>query len=146
MTIAANLLVEGTFTLNGSASLSIGPIVIDYNGAGNAVFVGTGSSLTINGDFTVKKGDMSVAGSIYIDGNFSTTTGNVDVTGGGSIASSGSMTTQGNSEIFGSKNECLNGPCSGTSLNCQSTISPASQVICQNSQSSVITFIDTGVS
>ena len=145
VTIAAQLLVEGTFTLNSSANLSIGPIVVNYNGAGNAVVVNAGSALTVNGNFTVTKGDMSVAGSIYIDGNFSTTTGNVDVTGGGSMASSGSMTTQGNSEIFGSKSECSIGPCSGTSLNCQSVISPASQVICQSSQSTPITITPSGV-
>lgn len=144
VTIAANLLVEGTFTLNSGANLSIGPIVLDYNGVGNAVVVGAGSALTVNGNFTVKKGDMSVAGTVYIDGDFKTTTGNVDVTGGGSMASSGSMTTQGSGTIFGSGNDCGLGPCSGTSLDCPSTISPPSQVICQSSQSAPITLTGSG--
>lgn len=138
VTIAAQLTVLGTFTLNSSANLSIGPIVVDNSGT--PFTVNAGSALTVNGNFTVKKGDMSVAGTIYIDGNFSTETGNVDVVGTGSMASSGSMTTQGGngSTIFGSTGDCGVGPCSGTSLDCQSTIS-APQTICQNSQSTPIT-------
>jgi len=142
VTITAKLLVEGTFTLNGGTSLNIGPMVVNHNGI--AVVVSTGSSLTVNGNLTVTKGDMSVAGTVYIDGNFSTDTGNVDVTGGGSMASSGSMTTQGSGTIFGSTGDCGTGPCSGTSLNCPSTISPPSQLICQSSQSAPIRFARTG--
>ncbi|TRX21393.1 T9SS type A sorting domain-containing protein [Flavobacterium franklandianum] len=144
VTIAAKLSVEGTFTLNSSANLSIGSIVVNYNGAGNAVVVNAGSALTVNGDFTVTKGDMNVAGTVYIDGNFESTTGNVDVTGGGSMASSGFMKSQGSGTIFGSTGDCGTGPCSGTSLNCPSSISPASQVICQSSQSAPITFTSSG--
>ena len=141
-TIVAQLTVLGTFTLNSGASLSIGSMYVDSSG--NAVVVNAGSALTVNGNFTVKKGDMDVAGTVYIDGNFSTETGNVDVVGGGSMDSSGSMNTQGDSTIFGSKNPCEVGPCSGTSLNCQSVISPTSQTICQTSQSALITFTKSG--
>ena len=140
VTIAAQFSVLGTFTLNSGASLSIGPMVVNYNGPGNAVSVGANSALVVNGNLTITKGDMAVAGTIYIDGNFSTSTGNVSVSGGGSMNSTGSMTTQGSGEIFDSRNDCYTGPCSGTSLNCPSTISPTSQPICQNSQSSTITF------
>nr|WP_315230735.1 T9SS sorting signal type C domain-containing protein [uncultured Flavobacterium sp.] len=138
VTIAAKLVVLGIFTLNNGANLSIGPIVVDNNGT--PFMVSSGSALTVNGNFTVTKGDMSIAGTIYIDGNFSTNTGNVDVTGTGSMATSGSMTTQGGGgSIFDSTAQCPSGPCSGTSLNCPSSISPPSQTICQNSQSGPIT-------
>ena len=144
--IAAQFVVQGVFTLNSGASLSIGPMTVDKNGPGSAVNIDSGSVLTVNGNLTVTKGDMSVAGTVYINGNFSTNTGNVTVTGGGSIASSGSMTTQGSGTIFGSTGDCGTGPCSGTSLSCPSTISPASQVICQSSQSAPITFTRSGAS
>jgi hypothetical protein len=142
--IAAQLSVLGTFTLNSGANLSIGSVTVDKNGPGEAVFVNAGSALTVNGNFTVIKGDIDVAGTVYINGNYLTTTGNVDVIGGGSMASSGTMITQGAGTIFGSTENCTTGPCSGTSLNCQGTISPASQVICANSQSGTITFTRSG--
>jgi hypothetical protein len=147
VTIVAQLTVEGIFTLNSSANLSIGPMVVNYNGPGNAVIVDAGSALTVNGNLTVTKGDMNVAGTVYIAGNFSTNTGNVDVTGGGSISSSGSMTTQGSGTIFGSTNDCLTGPCSGAAL-CTSFAATISnnQTICAGSTPATLTSTTTASS
>ena len=139
-TIVAQLTVLGTFTLNSGASLSIGSMYVDSSG--NAVSVTAGSALTVNGNFTVKKGDMNVAGTVYIDGDFSTETGNVDVVGGGSMASSGSMMTQGNSTIFGIKVTCA-GPCSvGSLCNFTGTIS-SNQTICSNATPATLTSTTT---
>lgn len=113
-------LILGYTTLTNSSSLNI--------------TVEPGGTLIINGDLTNKNnsGTFTVNGALIVNGNFANSTGSVTVGGTGTINATGSITTTGGSTVFGFKNDCTTGPCSGSSLACGFTnsISPASQAVC----------------
>ena len=90
-------------------------------GNNSAVYIEQGGALIVHGDVINNNngsGSVSVVGYLQINGDYSASQGNVNISGSGEFVSTGSMSTSGNSSIFGSSNDCLYGPCSGTALAC----------------------------
>ena len=130
----ANLYVEK------GATLILGGLTLTTNGS-IYVYVAKGATLIINGNVQDDNtgGLFTVGGYVQINGNYVSSVGNVEVgDAGGTFQTTGSMTTTGNSTIYGSVNNCPNGPCSGSALACAdntktayaSSVSPLSQVLC----------------
>ncbi|MGQ7946090.1 beta strand repeat-containing protein [Flavobacterium sp. WC2509] len=135
-----------TITVNSGSKLITGAMSISGSGSSTVTING---ALIINGDFTVKKGTINVSGYVFVNGNYATENANANVTGTGSFDTSGSITTQGSSQVFGSGGDCAGPGCSGTSLGCSATnsITPSNQVLCSgNTSSQPITFSTTSAS
>lgn len=122
------ILILGYTDLNNNNSLNIN--------------VRAGGTLIINGDLTNKNnsGTLTINGSLIVNGTFNNQTGSVTVSGSGTIDSSGPILSSGGSTVFGTTNDCRQGPCSGSSLACtfDNYVSPSAVTVC--SGTSTVTF------
>ncbi len=130
---------NSTLWVKAGATLILGPL--DINNGSTIIVDGT---LIVNGTFTNNNnggGSISVSGAVLVNGNYSAPVGSVNLAGGGTFDTTGTITTTGSSDIFGFRNDCLTGPCSGTTLSCTftNTISPISKTICSSTSAGTLT-------
>ena len=140
-------------TVKSGATLILGTVgsVSDNFLIGNKVTINIefGGSLIVYGNIvnSNSSGSVTVNGLLQVFGNYSTNNGNIDISGAtGQFYTTGSMSTQGSSDIYGSGNECVSN-CSGTSLGCGSggnsytaIVTPQSQTVCSGGAISTMTF------
>lgn len=135
-----NIFTSGTINIYGT-------LILGYTQLNNSsnlnVNIQPGGTLLINGDLTSgnNSGTFTVNGALIVNGNFANNTGSITVGGTGTINATGSITTTGGSTVFGYKNDCTTGPCSGTSIACSfsNSITPASKVICSGTSGITLT-------
>ncbi|NOS55227.1 MAG: T9SS type A sorting domain-containing protein, partial [Cyclobacteriaceae bacterium] len=121
---------NSTFWIKAGATLIVGPLTISN---GSTIIVD--GTLIVNGTFTNSNnggGTTTVAGSVQIFGNYTASVGAVALAGAGTLTTTGTITTTGVSSVFGSQNNCTQGPCSGTTLSCtfDNYITPSSVTVC----------------
>lgn len=140
-----NAFNSGTINIYGTLILGY----TDFNNSANLnVTVESGGTLIINGDLTYKNnsGSFIINGNLIVYGDFIVQTGSVVVAGSGTIYTTGILTSNGGSAIFGYPNDCTVGPCSGTTLSCTftNTVSPTSKTICSGSTAGTLTATTNG--
>jgi hypothetical protein len=139
-----NQLNSGTINVYGT--LILGYTQMNNSGSLN-VTVEPGGTLVIIGDLTNNNnsGTFIINGALIVNGDFAASTGSVTVGGTGTINTTGKLTSTGASTIFGTKNDCNTGPCSGASLQCTfaNRISPMGAVICTGNTAGTLTSTNT---
>ena len=131
---------SGTIDIYGT--LILGSTVLNNSGNLN-ITIRAGGTLIINGDFVNKNnsGTLTITGALIVNGNFDNATGSVTVGGSGTINTTGTITSTGGSTIFGTTNDCVRGPCSGSSLACSfdNYLSPSAATVCSGSTTITLT-------
>lgn len=119
-----------SLTVRNGATLILGATTLNNN---NTIVIEAGGVLIINGTFTNSNsaGSFTLNGVVYVNGNYTTNNGNIDVGGSGDIITTGTINTQGSSDVFGSTQNCTTGPCSGRNLcSYTNTIATGNQTLC----------------
>ena len=130
-----------TLKVNAPATLTVGPVgtsattqVVDFQN-GCIVVIESGASLVVNGLLNNSNNSKGVTfnGSVSVTGNVTAGNGST-IVGTGTLDTTGSIITDSpTGSIFGSTGDCLNGPCSGSQLNCsgESNMISSNQTICR---------------
>jgi hypothetical protein len=138
----------GTPNAFNSGTIDIyGTLILGYtqfnNDANLKVTIKPGGTLIINGDLIYKNnsGTFTINGALIVYGKFDVQTGSVVVAGSGTIYTTGTITSNGGSTIFGFPTDCITPPCSGTSLACtfSNSFAPTSKTICSGSTAGTLT-------
>src|SRR5258708_30707674 len=93
---------NSTIFVRNGATLIIGALSVGNN---TTITVESGGTLIINGDFTDNNngtGTFTVAGLVQVNGNYIAPVGNVSLAGSGNFLTTGTISTTGSSNVFGS--------------------------------------------
>lgn len=142
---------SGTIDIYGTLILGY----TDLNNSGNLnVNIRAGGTLIVYGNLTNKNnsGTFAVNGALIVYGDFNNSTGSVTVSGSGTIDTTGKIFSNGGSTVFGTTNDCNQGPCSGTALLCShlnyisNPANTTNKTICSGLTAGTITANGTGTS
>ncbi len=128
----AALFDDITLFVRSGATLILGATQVNNQ---TDVTIEAGGTLIINGNLTNNNngiGTFVINGLVQVNGNYSAPVGNVDIGGSGEFFVTGSISTTGSSDVFGSTNDCPTGPCSGRNLCSFSNAIAASQTLCSS--------------
>ena len=138
-TFGGSALDNCTMFVRTGATLIMGATTINNNAA---LTIEAGGTLIINGDLTNNNngaGLFTVSGTLIVNGNYSAPVGSVSVAGGGQFFTTGTITTNGSSSVFGQTGDCASGPCSGRNLCPFTNTTTAAQTICTGSTPATLT-------
>lgn len=139
---AASFVGSTVYVRNG-ATLVLGGVTLNND---NTVVVETGGTLIVNGRFvnSNSSGSFILDGLLQIYGDYLTRNGNLSIEGTGDVYTTGLISNQGSSTVFGSSNNCSPGPCSGRNLCSFNNVIQSSQVICSGGAAMPLTSTITG--
>lgn len=138
--------VSDTTTFEGAASFTNCTVIVR---SGAALVIGTmtkgnktditveaGGYLIVNGDLNNGdgQGTFIIHGIVKVQNNYTSTGGSIEIGGNGDILTGGTITTpQNSSTVFGSRNDCNFGPCSGRNLCGYRNVIGSNQALCPGS-------------